>query len=154
MDDQLLVRELHRRAHLEEEPEALVDVEPPLVAVGQHVGALDVLHRVERMAVRRHASIDQPRDAPVLEPGEDPPLLVRPALDERVGDASMLSHAVSALEASCERVVVVSSRRPRRAGASKYGTGLARALPALVDLLLVRTLARRRRSVRWEEIAP
>jgi hypothetical protein len=44
------------------------------------------------------------------------------------------------------------AHRPRHSGTTKYGWGLARALPAFVDLLAVRYLAARRREVRWKEI--
>lgn len=43
------------------------------------------------------------------------------------------------------------SHRARTAGATKYGLGLSRALPGLVDLLAVRYLRGRRRSLEWTE---
>ena len=50
------------------------------------------------------------------------------------------------------RVVEMPVRhRARRAGRTKYGLGLARALPGLVDGLAVRWMARRRRDVAWNE---
>jgi dolichol-phosphate mannosyltransferase len=45
-----------------------------------------------------------------------------------------------------------AAHRPRRAGRSKYGLGLGRALPGLVDGLGVRWLGRRRRSVVFDEV--
>lgn len=51
------------------------------------------------------------------------------------------------------RVEEVSvGHRQRRAGISKYGLGLRRALPGLIDLLAVRYMASRRCRVDWDEL--
>ncbi len=44
------------------------------------------------------------------------------------------------------------AHHPRRAGRSKYGLGLGRALPGLVDGLGVRWLGRRRRRIAFDEV--
>ncbi len=43
------------------------------------------------------------------------------------------------------------AHRTRHAGSSRYGSGLGRALPGLVDTFGVRWLGRRRRAVDWDE---
>ena len=64
------VRELHRGAHLEKKLQALLDAQPVIVAVLEDIRPVHVLHRVERMTLRRDPSVDQPRDVLVLEPCE------------------------------------------------------------------------------------
>lgn len=46
------------------------------------------------------------------------------------------------------------SHRSRRAGRTKYGLGLRRALPGLTDLLAVRYMANRRSTIECDELKP
>ena len=74
MDDEMLVRELHRVAHVEEERQSLLQPQPTLVAVGEERLARDVLHDEERAAVQRRAAVDQSCDVGMLEHRQDLPL--------------------------------------------------------------------------------
>ena len=79
MDDLPLMRVLHRVADLAEQLEPRVDVQRALVAEAVDRRALHVLHHEVRTPVGSHAAVEQPRDAGVLERGEDLPLLLEAA---------------------------------------------------------------------------
>ena len=69
--DEVGVRVRDRREYLEEQAQACVDAEAPLVAVAIDVRALHVLEDEIGGANRRHPGVEQPRDARMGEPGED-----------------------------------------------------------------------------------
>jgi hypothetical protein len=80
VDDEVRVRVLHCRQHLEHEREPLLGGEMLLVAVRVDAPALDVLEDEVRLAVVAHAGIEQPRDVQVREPRERGPFAAE-ALD-------------------------------------------------------------------------
>src|ERR1039458_8450400 len=67
MDDQVAVGVIHGLAHLEEEEQPRLPVELMLVAVAVDGLALDVLGDKERVAGRREAAIEEPRDVVVVQ---------------------------------------------------------------------------------------
>ena len=71
VDDERLVRVLHRRQHLQSEIDARVKAEPIRIAIDVKGDALDVLERDIRLAVLGDARIEQARDVRVVELGED-----------------------------------------------------------------------------------
>ena len=73
MDDEVVVRVAHRVADLVHEVEPLIDGEIVGVAVAAQVRTVDRLHREVREPRRRETSLDEPRDARVLQEGEDAP---------------------------------------------------------------------------------
>ncbi len=65
MDDPAQVGVLHAGAHLREQRESLVQIETPFIGVARDRDARDVLHRKVRTAIRRGASIENPRNVRV-----------------------------------------------------------------------------------------
>ena len=70
VEDEVRVRELHRRQYLKKQPEAGLDVELARVAEGGDVTPVHALHRQVRLPLG-HAGVVEPGDVRVLEAGED-----------------------------------------------------------------------------------
>jgi hypothetical protein len=71
VDDEVRVCMLHGQQHLAEEPHALAQRQPALVAPGRDRLALDVLQREPRLPVARDAGVEQTRDVRMAQRGED-----------------------------------------------------------------------------------
>ena len=84
VDDQVLVRVLHRRGQLQEEVEPRVGVEFAAIGVVDQRRAVDILHHQVGPSVGGGAAVEQPRDVRVVESGEDLPLGAE-AADDRIG---------------------------------------------------------------------
>ena len=80
VDDQVGVGVRDRRLHVEEQPDAVLDAEPLVVAVAIDVPAVDVLEDQVRLAGPRYAGVDQPRDVRVRQPREDVAFAPEPVL--------------------------------------------------------------------------
>ncbi len=82
MDHHALVRELNRRAHLDEELQPTRDVEFLLGAVVGDRLPVDELHDEVGNALLRRATIEQARDVRMFQAREDLALSAQPAADE------------------------------------------------------------------------
>ena len=74
MDDELAVRELHRRADIAEQRDAFFDAQLALRGVAQQRFAVDVFHREVRTSIVGDAAVEQARDVRMFETREDLPL--------------------------------------------------------------------------------
>ena len=80
MDDQVLVRAVHRRAHDLEQPQPLLDAERARIAIDVDRLAVDILHDDVRRAVGGRAAVEQPRDVRMIERRQDLAFELQPAL--------------------------------------------------------------------------
>jgi hypothetical protein len=84
MNDQILVRVVHGRAYIHEEPQPRRDVEPVSVAVLRDGQAIHVLHDDVRVPILGDAAVQQPRDVRMHEGRQNLPLGDE-ALVQRIG---------------------------------------------------------------------
>ena len=103
MDDEVLVGVLDRRADPPEQGQAAPRVEPLLVAISGDRPSVDMLHHQVGLALRGRASVEDGRNARVLQAGQDLALLAESPLGVlRGGAAAHQLHGDRLLE----RVVV------------------------------------------------
>ncbi len=88
MDDQALVRIVHRRAHTSEELQPADEIELLRLAELVDGDAIDVLHAQERHAFRSRPAVEQPSDVRVFECGQYAPLVAEPAQELFARDAA------------------------------------------------------------------
>ena len=96
MDDEVAMRVGHRVADLREQFETLVQRSVARVAVVEQRNAVDVLHHRVRTAIRRHAAVEQARDAGMIQPRENLPLGVEARLLADRLEAQQLERAALA----------------------------------------------------------
>ena len=79
MDDQVLMRVGHSRAHLAEKLDSLGRLKVVAVAKGPQWFALYILHHEEGQAIVARPAIEQPRDIRMVELGQNLALIAEPA---------------------------------------------------------------------------
>ncbi len=138
--DEVAMRVANRVTHVEEQSQALANRKLAVVAIAIDRLALDVLHHEVRPAVLRHAAVDEPRDAGMLEACKDLTLG-----DESVEHVLGIETAADELDRHVLAVLIVVARREidrAHAAASdrsieaigtdsfpRVGVGLRRGLP-------------------------
>ena len=85
MDDQVLMRMLHRRAHVGEETQPRADVQPVIVAVGGDAAPVHILHDQIGTSVGGESAIEQPRDLRVDQSRKNLPFGEEPLVQWVVG---------------------------------------------------------------------
>jgi hypothetical protein len=96
MNDEVLVRELHRTAYMLKESQALGYCEIVLAAVLGDRDSVDILHRKEGLASVGNAAIEKVGDVRMHQPGEDLTLLQEP-LSKNIRCEGQIDHLDSDL---------------------------------------------------------